>query len=93
MRLIKRTGIFRKDYKNELKGKSRKILELEFIEIVEKLVRDQPLESRYRDHGLSGEWKDHRDCHIRPDLVLIYRKKGNDILQLVRIGSHSKLGL
>src|SRR6266851_2273803 len=41
----------------------------------------------------SEEWSDHRDCHIRPDLVLIYRKPDDDSLELVRLGSHSELGL
>lgn len=36
-------------------------------------------------HALTGNWKDHRDCHIKPDLVLIYRKPDIDVLQLVRI--------
>ncbi len=54
---------------------------------------DQPLAERYRDHPLGGEWKDHRDCHVRPDLVLIYRKPDAAVLQLVRLGSHSELGL
>lgn len=40
-----------------------------------------------------GQWVLHRDCHLRPDLVLIYRKVDADILQLVRLGSHSELGL
>ena len=38
------------------------------------LAKDEPLPRRYFDHPLSGEWSDHRDCHIRPDLILIYRK-------------------
>ena len=42
------------------------------------LANDQPLEPRYRDHALTGEWKDHRDCHIKPDLVLIYQKPTTD---------------
>lgn len=54
---------------------------------------DQLLAERHRDHPLGGEWKDHRDCHIRPDLVLIYRKPDDAVLQLVRLGSHSELGL
>ena len=41
----------------------------------------------------AAEWKDFRDCHVRPDLVLIYRKPGPDTLELVRLGSHSELGL
>jgi mRNA interferase YafQ len=42
---------------------------------------------------LSGEWNDHRDCHIRPDLILIYRKPDGESLELVRLGSHAELGL
>jgi mRNA interferase YafQ len=57
------------------------------------LACDQPLETRHRDHALTGDWKDHRDCHVKPDLVLIYRKPNDEVLQLVRLGSHSELGL
>ena len=39
-----------------------------------------PLPEKCRDHGLTGEWQDHRDCHIRPDLVLIYRKPDDEAL-------------
>jgi mRNA interferase YafQ len=46
---------------------------------------------KHRDHGLSGEWIDHRECHLKPDLLLIYRKPDAEILQLVRLGSHSEL--
>ena len=55
--------------------------------------QDEPLPHRYFDHPLGGEWKDHRDCHIRPDLILIYRKPDDASLELVRLGSHSELGL
>jgi len=65
----------------------------EWKSIVEKLANDNPLEARYCDHPLSNNWKDHRDCHIRPDLILIYRKQTDTVLQLVRIGSHSDLGI
>jgi len=57
------------------------------------LAADMPLPRRYFDHELSGEWSDHRDCHLRPDLVLIYRKPNELRLELVRLGSHSELGL
>ena len=43
-------------------------------EVVKLLADDKPLAPRNYDHPLSGNWKDHRDCHIKPDLVLIYRK-------------------
>lgn len=61
--------------------------------VVRLLVSDSPLPANKRDHWLGGEWKDHRDCHIRPDLVLIYRKPDAANLDLVRLGSHSELGL
>jgi len=44
-----------------------------------------------RDHRLSGAWDAHRECHLKPDLLLIYRKPEAEILQLVRLGSHSEL--
>ena len=93
MRRIERTAQFKRDYKRETKGKYRNVLEADFLTIVKALAHDQPLADRHRDHALTGEWQDHRDCHIRPDLVLIYRKPDADRLQLVRIGSHGKLGL
>jgi mRNA interferase YafQ len=65
----------------------------ELLEAVTLLAKDEPLGRRYFDHPLSGEWSDHRDCHIRPDLVLIYRKPDDTSLELVRLGSHSELGL
>ena len=55
------------------------------------LADDQPLEPRHRDHDLSGEWAGYRDCHVKPDLVLIYRKLDANILRLARLGSHSEL--
>ena len=53
------------------------------------LLDDVALEARYRDHDLSGEWLGYRDCHVKPDLVLIYRKPDKDTLRLARLGSHS----
>ena len=93
MRTIERTGQFKRDYKREVKGVQRQALEGDFSTLVTLLATDQPLAEKHRDHLLGGEWKDHRDCHIKPDLVLIYRKLEQDVLQLVRLGSHSELGL
>jgi mRNA interferase YafQ len=93
MRRIENTGQFKRDYKREAKGPHRATLDAELMPVVKALACDQPLEPRHRDHALTGDWKDHRDCHIRPDLVLIYRKPDDAVLQLVRLGSHSELGL
>jgi mRNA interferase YafQ len=93
MRRIEPTTQFRRDYKREAKGQYRAALDIEMTPVVQVLACDQPLEPRHRDHALTGDWKDHRDCHIKPDLVLIYRKPDDEVLQLVRLGSHSELGL
>ncbi len=93
MRRIEPTGQFNRDFKREAKGPHRHTLDGDFLAVLGQLVNDQPLAERYRDHPLGGEWKDHRDCHVRPDLVLIYRKPDDAVLQLVRLGSHSELGL
>jgi mRNA interferase YafQ len=93
MREIEWTNQFKRDYRRELKGPYARALDALLTEIVSKLAADQPLATRYRDHALTGEWKDHRDCHVRPDLVLIYQKPDDQTLRLVRIGSHSELDL
>ena len=93
MRKIERTSQFRRDYKREARGQHRASLDANLVPILVALADDQPLESQHHDHALSGGWKDHRDCHVKPDLVLIYQKHGADTLRLVRLGSHSELGL
>jgi mRNA interferase YafQ len=93
MRAIKHTKRFKRDYRREKSGVLGKKLDALLREALEFLVVDAPLPQRYVDHSLAGEWKDHRDCHIRPDLVLIYRKPDPDSLELVRLGSHSELGI
>jgi len=93
MRTIEWTSQFKRDYKREGKGQHRATLDVELFPIVEALANDQRLDPRYRDHALTGDWKDYRDCHIKPDMVLIYRKPDDVVLQLVRLGSHSELGL
>ena len=93
MRGIERTTQFKKDYKREKKGKYREVLETLFIEVLVALANDNELAEKHRDHALTNNWNDHRDCHIKPDLILIYRKPDINTLQLVRLGSHSELGI
>lgn len=61
-------------------------------DIVYKLANNETLERKYKDHKLKGEFKDFRECHIRPNLLLIYQRQ-EDILVLtcVEVGSHSEL--
>ena len=93
MRRIEPTTQFKRDYKREAKGQHRATLDIDLKPVLEALVNDLPLEPRHRDHSLTGEWKDHRDCHVKPDLILIYRKPDDATLQLVRLGSHAELSL
>jgi mRNA interferase YafQ len=89
MRKIERTTKFKKDYKRE--KKSDPDLDDDLVPVFSMLATDEELPERLHDHGLAGEWKGCRDCHVRPDLVLIYEKIGLDILSLARLGSHSEL--
>lgn len=93
MRTIERTTAFKRDFKREAKGRHRNILDTELRQIIVALASDEPLEPRHSDHALTNDWKDYRDCHVRPDLVLIYRLVGNDRLVLARLGSHAELDL
>ncbi|MGD9152617.1 MAG: type II toxin-antitoxin system YafQ family toxin [Gammaproteobacteria bacterium] len=93
MRMIKRTKKFKQDYKRICKANQHKNLDNNLQTIFILLAADKPLPFNKRDHVLTGNWQDYRECHIYPDLILIYRKPGNSVLELVRLGSHSQLGL
>ena len=81
------TTQFKKDFKKISKqGKDLSKLEL----VINLLLTNNILEPKYKDHSLSGNWKKHRDCHIEPDWLLIYRIT-SDSLILERTGSHSDL--
>lgn len=85
-RLFK-TNQFKRSYK---KLKLTDEEDLSYIDIVYNLLNDSPLIEKHKDHQLKGELKDFRECHIKPDLLLIYKIE-DDILKLVDIGSHSEL--
>jgi len=93
MRTIKRTNQFKRDYKREKRGRHGKTLDSNILQAAGYLTTDQNLPLAMHDPSLSGEWKDCRDCHIKPDLILIYRKPDSSTLELLRLGSHSELGL
>ncbi len=84
---LAKSSAFKKDMKS-LSPDERE----ETKEVIRKLAKGETLDEKYKDHQLLGKLKDFRDCHIRPDLVLIYRIKENILeLYVYRIGSHSKL--
>jgi len=87
MYTIFRTTSFKKDYK-KLSSKEKELLK----QVIKTLARGQKLNDELKDHKLIGNYLDCRECHIQPDLLLIYRID-NKILELalVRVGSHSKL--
>ncbi|MBR5230409.1 MAG: type II toxin-antitoxin system YafQ family toxin [Firmicutes bacterium] len=86
---IKNTAQFKKDFKLA----KRRSMNMELLkEVVLKLANNEPLDENHRDHALTGNWAGHRECHILPDWLLIYRIE-DDVLVLVltRLGTHSYL--
>ena len=86
---VKVTTQFKKDYKVAIK----RGLKIELLEdIVTALAKGEPLPEKNRDHALSGVWIGHRECHIQPDWLLVYRIEDDVlVLTLTRTGSHSDL--
>jgi len=88
MRKIKARGLYKRDYK---KLKHDRELAITLKNLILLLANDQPLSPSAQDHALAGVWDACRECHIRPDILLIYEKEGADLMRLTRIGSHSEL--
>ena len=84
---IRQSTKFRRDVKR-LQRQGLDLFRLQTV--IETLVAQQPLDEKYRDHFLFGDWKGYRECHIQPDWLLIYQIESNE-LQLVRTGSHADL--
>jgi mRNA interferase YafQ len=91
MRKIERATAFKRDYRRAKAISRYRDLDERLVAVLELLVNDRPLPPRNRDHVLSGDWSGYRDCHLWPDLLLIYAKPSPDVLRLVRLGSHSDL--
>lgn len=92
MRTIKWSTDFKKDYRR-IKATPRHAHDVERLleAIATLLAEDEPLPENCRDHALVGNWKDYRECHIKPDLLLIYQTAEPGILRFARLGSHSEL--
>ena len=87
--IVKPTTQFKKDFKLAMK-RSMKIELLE--EVIAMLAMGETLPDKHKDHALTGNWVGHRDCHILPDWLLIYRIEDERlVLTLARTGTHSDL--
>ena len=91
MRTIERSSAFKRDMKREARGRHGVTLNAVIVPVLVALANDLSLQPRPRDHELSGDWAGYRECHVKPDLLLIYRKTDADTLRLARLGSHSEL--
>ena len=80
-------------FKKDLKLARKRGLKLDHLTaVVNTLASEESLDKKYRDHALSGNYKNYRECHIKPDLLLIYKiEKTELVLYAVHIGSHSDL--
>ena len=86
---VKLTSQFKKDYKAAIKRNC----DMKHLQnVIIRLANGEKLEEKYCDHPLSGQWKEHRECHIEPDWLLVYLiKKDVLVLSLARTGTHSDL--
>ena len=89
MLTIRYSAKFKKDYKAiKKRGYDTRLLE----GVLDILSAEQSLPPKYRDHALQGDYTGHRECHITPDWLLIYKIKDSElILELTRTGTHSDL--
>ena len=89
MLTIKRTAQFKRDFKRIVK---RGVDVRPLLEVIDKLANEEPLDEKFCDHSLKGDLLGFRECHVKPDWLLIYLvDKGELILTLSRTGSHSDL--
>ena len=87
MHTIRPTSLFKKDIKKvEKQGRDMEKLKV----VIDTLANGKSLPSELRDHKLVGNWKNHRECHLQSDWLLIYKIIENSLI-LVRTGSHSEL--
>ena len=89
MLILKPSTQFKKDLKKFVhQKKTRSAID----DIIFMLQKEEPLPAKNNDHLLAGNWKGYRECHVTPDLLLIYRVEDTlELLHLARVGSHSEL--
>ena len=89
MLALRTTTQFRKDYKLAKKrGYNLDLLD----KVLNILLNEEPLEAKYRDHALTGNYIGFRECHIQPDWLLVYMVNNDELsLTAARTGTHSDL--
>lgn len=91
MREIKLRKAFKQDIKRESMGKNRLVVKNELWDVVNILAEDLPLDPSYDDHPLHHNWEGSRECHLRPNFLLVYTYIDDDVLRLERLGTHSEI--
>jgi mRNA interferase YafQ len=91
MRTIEWTNAFKRDFRKARANPRHCDLDGLIESVGGWLANDEALATKYRDHPLGGDYSGHRECHLKPDLVLIYKKPDVVTLRFVRVGSHSEL--
>lgn len=89
MMKIKYSKEFKRNFKH-LRKRNVKNLDTRFQEILSDILSLKTLNTKYKDHALIGNWKGYRECHIFPDLIMIY-KTTDEYLLLATIGTHSDI--
>lgn len=90
--LIKRTKVFEKSFRKLSRSGLNLTVRKKLESVIDSLAESEKLDNRYKNHRLKGELKSYYECHIIPDVLLIYKFEEEDnFLILVDIGSHSQL--
>ncbi|WP_257264775.1 type II toxin-antitoxin system YafQ family toxin [Endozoicomonas sp. ONNA2] len=85
------TPVYTNKLSKDIKRAKRQGKDLDkFKDVVRMLIEQQPMAAKHKDHALSGNYKNHRECHIEPDWLLIYKVENKRII-FSRLGSHSDL--
>ena len=87
MRKLVRTSQFKRDFKKRILNSAD---EAALEDVLRRLISGAPFEPRHRDHGLKNSRNGVRDCHVKPDLLLLYEIAGDEV-RLRRLGTHSDL--
>ena len=91
MKEVRKTSQFKKDFKRFSKDLEKVKLLYEIVDKLANLANGEEIPEKFNPHPLRGEWKDFMECHVQDDYLLIWYDKEDDVIKLVRLGSHSEL--